>query len=80
MPFTDDIKNQRFELCDGRCECAEEGHDHYGHCAAALVESNNGREGAGAWEAHHLIPEQYGGTDSLQNCRIYCWPCHERTM
>ena len=48
MPFSDEIKKQRFEMCLGYCECEETDHNHYGRCAAPLDEGNNDRHGVGA--------------------------------
>jgi 5-methylcytosine-specific restriction endonuclease McrA len=37
---------------------------------------NRGREGRGAWEAHHV---NANGEDILSNCEILCWDCHKNT-
>lgn len=35
-------------------------------------------EAAYWWEAHHI--DSNPNNDSLINCRILCWPCHEKTF
>jgi len=60
-----------------RCECRRVSHGHSDPHGKELVYANRGREGAGAWEAHHVDPK---GGNTLANCAIYCWPCHRATI
>ncbi len=77
MSFPENIVMQAWQRAGGRCECRRSNHDHYyARCNKELVWENRGREGRGAWEAHHI--NSYGG-DSLSNCEILCWDCHKRT-
>ncbi|OGC91671.1 MAG: hypothetical protein A2W25_13315 [candidate division Zixibacteria bacterium RBG_16_53_22] len=82
MPFSEDVKFDRFinMLGNPQCECLEAGHGHAGRCSNPVVYSNSGRRGHGGWEAHHLVPDKEGSSDTIENCRIYCWPCHEMTL
>ena len=77
MAFSDVVVADAWERADGRCECADPDHGHDGRCNEELEWDDRGREGTGPWEAHHLSP---GGGDSLSNCQILCWPCHEQTL
>lgn len=71
MPFSDDVVRAAWQRAKGKCE----------KCNKELVWSNRGREsGVGAWEAHHITPVERRGSDDLQNCKILCWPCHEKTF
>ena len=47
-------------------------------CGEMLVWDNRGRVGTGCWEAHHIDGDS--NNDSLTNCKILCWPCHEETL
>lgn len=81
MAFSLETKYARFMVCDHHCECVEDGHDHKDRCPTKLDPDNPGRKGSGCWEAHHhRIPEGDPEADELSNCRIYCWPCHEKTF
>ncbi len=65
MAFQDDVLHECWMIVDGLCES----------CYGPLVWENRGREDTGAWEAHHMDGDS---TDnSLSNCRILCWDCHE---
>lgn len=76
MVFPDSVVKQAFDRAGGRCECNRTGHDHTGRCNKQLVWENRGREGRGAWEAHHRVAD---GPDTLSNCEILCWDCHMKT-
>ena len=82
MSFSEDVKFERFinMLSDFRCECTNSAHGHGSRCRNSVDYRNPGREGSGAWEAHHIIPEAEGGSNAIDNCRVYCWPCHEKTL
>ncbi len=77
MGFSNDVVEQAWKRCGGSCECRRAAHDHlYIRCNKQLVWDNRGREGRGAWEAHH---KNANGGDSLSNCEILCWDCHKGT-
>lgn len=81
MSFPDAIIKLRLAYAGGQCECIEADHRHAGRCPNNIHKNNRGRLGIGAWEAHHHpISEKDGGADTFENCRIYCWPCHEKTL
>ena len=78
MAFSDEVVAQAWRRAGGRCECRRTTHNHpYARCNKELVWENRGREGRGAWEAHHITP---AGGDTLSNCEILCWNCHQQTF
>lgn len=78
MAFSDEVVASAWKRARGKCECTRIPHtNHYSRCNKQLVWENRGREGRGAWEAHHR--NSYGG-DSLSNCEILCWKCHKKTI
>jgi len=78
MAFPDSVVEQAWKRAGGRCECTRVTHAHGStRCNKDLVWANRGREGRGAWEAHHRTA---GGGDTLSNCMILCWDCHLRTF
>ncbi len=77
MAFSSDVINQAWQRSGGKCECRRTSHGHsYVRCNKELVFDNRGREGRGAWEAHHV---NSNGSDTLSNCEIICWDCHKKT-
>lgn len=81
MAFSEDVVKAAWKRADGKCECRRLGHNHlYGRCNKELVWENRGREGRGCWEAHHKTAVASGGDDSLSNCEILCWDCHNKTL
>ena len=62
------------------CECRLAEHQHAVPCGVSLRQASRGREGEGAWEAHHIVPESEGGSDKLENCAVMCWSCHSKTL
>ena len=41
-------------------------------CGKKLVKGNQDCGVEGAWHAHHRLPADIGGTDTLDNCIIFC--------
>lgn len=80
MPFPDDVVSAAWKRAGGKCECARTTHGHYATCGKTLTWANRGREGVGAWEAHHKTADASGGPDTLSNCEILCWDCHSKTL
>jgi len=77
MAFSEETINRAWKRADGKCECRRSSHNHsYVRCGKNLVFANHGREGRGAWEAHHI---NSSGGDGLTNCEILCWDCHQNT-
>lgn len=69
MGFSEETKRKGFERAEGCCEL----------CGKKLVFNNRGRTGGrGSWEAHHKTPRAQGGADSLRNCMIICYECHQQ--
>jgi len=78
MAFSDEVIRQAWQRAGGKCECRRTSHNHpYVRCNKELVWENSGREGRGAWEAHHISAS---GGDTLSNCEILCWDCHLKTL
>ena len=78
MAFSEETISKAWIRAGGRCECRRVFHWHsYKRCNKQLVRKNRGREGRGAWEAHHRSST---GGDGLSNCEILCWDCHSRTL
>ncbi len=81
MAFPDIIVLQAWKRSGGKCECDRKIHnDHFnriGKCNRALIYKSRGKFGAGAWEAHHV---HSGAGDTLENCQILCWDCHQQTV
>lgn len=77
MAFSQLVVNTAWKMSAGTCQCRKDLHEHAnGRCGKQLVFENRGREGRGAWEAHHIIT---AAGDILSNCDILCWECHRDT-
>ena len=76
MVFSDEVIKKAWERAGGRCECTRTTHGHVGRHNKVLELENQGREGYGAWEAHHI--SSIGG-NGFPNCEILCWDCHKKT-
>lgn len=71
MAFSDETKRKIFYNAGGRCEASG--------CDRKLVYENHEEGEDGAWEAHHIISEKIGGSDSLSNGKALCLECHKKT-
>lgn len=77
MAFSPETAAHAWKKAGGKCKCRRKSHNHkYGVCNKTLVWKNRGREGRGAWEAHH---KSVSGGDGLSNCEILCRACHVGT-
>ncbi len=76
MAFHESVIDQAWRRSGGKCECRRSLHAHGATCNKPLTRGNRGREGYGAWEAHHI---NANGGDGLSNCEILCWDCHKKT-
>ncbi len=77
MAFPDNVIFAAWARAGAKCECTRKSHGHFfGRCYKTLVWDNRGRDGYGAWEAHHI---NSNGGDQLSNCEILCWECHKNT-
>jgi 5-methylcytosine-specific restriction endonuclease McrA len=54
-----------------RCQCAHPECGHIGPCHA-VIEGDR-------WRVRYLVAPSNGGTDSLENCELICFACHERS-
>jgi len=78
MAFSDKTISTAWLRSREKCECERKTHNHsFIRCNKTLVHKNQGREGRGAWEAHHLNAND---GDGLSNCQILCWDCHKSTF
>ncbi|MGO9643664.1 MAG: HNH endonuclease signature motif containing protein [Candidatus Bathyarchaeia archaeon] len=78
--FPDSLIAQAWRRAEACCECRRITHKHRVPCGMRLTWENRGREGRGAWEAHHIVGQNAGGADILSNCEILCWNCHSNTF
>ena len=78
MAFSERVITDAWFRAEGTCQCRDDLHGHSEElvCGQVLVHSQRKRESSTAWEAHHIIAEEDGGPDTLENCEIRCWPCH----
>ena len=77
MPFPESVVEDAWKRSGGKCECPRTSHGHNDPHNRTLIKSSRGREGIGAWEAHH---KNKNGGDTLSNCEILCWDCHKKTL
>lgn len=68
MAFSESTIKSCWDIVGGVCE----------KCRKSLVWGNRGRVGTGCWEAHHI--DGNPNHDTVSNCEILCWPCHEKTL
>jgi hypothetical protein len=68
MAFSDSTVEACWKIAGGICE----------QCGKRLDWNSRGRFGEGEWEAHHIDGNLQN--DSLSNCEIICWSCHETTF
>ena len=75
MAFTESIVKQAWERAGGQCECRRRTHSHfYIPCGKQLRWEVRGKASQGGWESHQT---RIGGGDTLENCEILCWQCHD---
>ena len=71
------VKARWAATAKGQCECRNaKCTTHNARCTKSLQWGNRGRT-QDSWEADHIIPSSEGGDNSVTNCQILCWPCHE---
>ena len=69
VAFSDNTEVLALILAGSRCQCEKWSHFHAG---GKCAETKN-------LEAHHIKAQEDDGPDTLENCRILCQSCHERT-
>jgi len=77
MAFSQETINQAWRRAEGRCECTLKNCGHAGRCNKEL-DPQNKIEGK-KWHTHHIVSQDAGGSDTLNNCQILCVSCHENT-
>ncbi len=72
MAFPESVKDAAFKRSGGRCECKRSSHsNHTSRCSTTIT-----RHSA---EYHHVVSEDAGGPDTLDNCEALCKTCHKQT-
>jgi 5-methylcytosine-specific restriction endonuclease McrA len=72
MAFSESTKDAAFRRSGGQCECRRSSHGHWtGRCSTKIT-----RHGA---EYHHVVSQDAGGSDGLENCEALCVSCHQKT-
>lgn len=71
MSFSQETKDQAFARAGGMCECKMNCHSEDNVCGKDLSQ--------GEWEAHHIVSQDAGGSDGIENCMVMCTPCHKNT-
>lgn len=79
MPFSEEVKRKAWERAGGRCECKRVSCGHPYRCNKQLIYTNHNEGERGAWEAHHIVAEINGGSNTLSNCEVLCLDCHKNT-
>ncbi len=75
MAFAESVVKQAWERAGGQCECRRRTHSHfYIPCGKQLRWEVRGKASQGGWESHQT---RIGGGDTLENCEILCWQCHD---
>ncbi len=66
MAFSEATKQAALTRASYRCECERTSHaKHSGRCTKS------------ATECHHKTAVKSGGDDTLSNCEVLCYECHE---
>jgi 5-methylcytosine-specific restriction endonuclease McrA len=70
MAFSDAIKDRAFQRSGGQCECNRKTHNNHpgSKCHTSIT-----RHGA---QYHHILSQDAGGSDGLENCEALCAACH----
>jgi 5-methylcytosine-specific restriction endonuclease McrA len=79
MSFPQDVINAAWKRAGGRCECKRQCPEHLGRRCNKELDPKNNVSGK-KWHAHHIVSQEAGGSDTLENCEILCIKCHENTQ
>ena len=71
MAFSQAVKDAAYQRAGGKCECRRLSCKHIGRCPRPLVYG---------WDAHHIVSQSAGGSDTLANCEALCVACHKNTL
>ena len=75
MAFALFVVQQAWRGSGGNCQCHRETHPHGAtRCATPLVWGSRGKDVDDGWETGRKNP---ANPDSLSNCEIQCWACHQ---
>lgn len=66
MSFPESVRLEIFTRAHGRCE----------KCGKQLCYENHFRGERGAWQAHHIVSPESGGTNVASNGMALCLDCH----
>lgn len=79
MAFSQTTVEISWSHAEGKCECEIGFHQHPdGRCNKTLDWDKRGAGSNGHWEAHHL--DEHPNNNTVGNCTIFCWRCHEQTF
>ena len=69
--FSDEVVKKRWTHSKETCESTQ--------CTQKLKWEHRGdNTKSTGWHAHHHIPQEEGGKDTFDNCRILCIKCHDK--
>lgn len=71
MAFSESVKDAAFRRSGGQCECRRTTHGHSGRCQTKITRYSA--------EYHHVVSQNAGGSDGLENCEALCVTCHTKT-
>ena len=71
MTFSEAVKREALDRARNICECA--GCDRHDSCYLLFLGSGL------TTHFDHINPKALGGSDTLENCRVLCVPCHRAT-
>jgi hypothetical protein len=78
MAFPQAVIDAAWKRAGGKCECTLNTCPYHTGRHNKALDPQNRTEGM-KWHAHHILSQNAGGSDGLQNCLILCIPCHEYT-
>lgn len=80
MAFPINVVMLAWNRAGGRCECDLKNCGHGSRCNKILLWDYRGKDYSPfGWEAHHIVSQKAGGSDTLSNCKILCCDCHKNT-
>ncbi len=79
--FSEETVREAWERAGGRCECRRTTHGHPARCNEKLSWDKRGLpDSPGAWDTHHRLSPQHGGSGSLSNCEVLCCGCRSTIL
>lgn len=78
MAFPQSVIDDAWMRAGARCECTRQCPNHSGARCNKVLDPKN-QTPRMEWHAHHVVSQDAGGVDTLENCEILCVPCHKNT-